>query len=176
MSEGVRIALIGGSFGGLGSVLIYFGVRFTARSSVQAQAEARKLEDSKATAAVAAEKSRIESQAYERASKHLLITIAELRTDISNLRTATAEDSQRHRQEMAEQDDRHRKQIAELREERRDQIAGLNERLDEFEAQRSSDRRLIESLNAYIRQLLRLLRDRDIVPPAPPSGMHFDTD
>jgi|GEM_PF-6605651 len=176
VSEGVRVALITGGLVFLGSVVAYFGVRFTVRSSRQAQAEARTLEDSKVAAAVAAEKATVEAQAYERAAKHLLTTIAELRTDVSNLRTAQAEDSQRHRREMAEQDDRHRKQIAELREERRDQIAGLNERLDDMEAQRSNDRRLIESLNSYIRQLLRLLRDREIVPPPAPRGMSFDTD
>lgn len=165
MSDGLQIALIAATASLITGIVGFFGVRFTARQSAKAQAKALALEDGRIAAGVAREKLKIESQAYERAQETLLKTIAELRNDVASLRSAQAEDKAAHRRE-----------IDELRAERREQIIALNSRVDEVEAQRDGDRKVIESLNAYVRALLRLLRDNKIPPLQPPDGMHFDTD
>jgi chromosome segregation ATPase len=183
VSEGVRVALTTGIFVICAAVIGWFGVRYTVRSSAKALDEAAALKKEAAAAAVAAEKATAEAGSYVRAREALSATIGDLRTDVADLRAALAEEGKRHREQLTEQDQRHRQQIAELREERREQLTALNERLDEMEAKRDNDRRLIqdlnkliESLNDYIRQLIRVLRDHRIVPPPAPPGMHFDTD
>lgn len=165
MSEGVQIALVSGGFVFFGTIASYFGVRFTARQSAKAKETEAEIEQK-----------RIDAAAYERAEKSWERITAGLEKEVARINAALERDREVHRAELAEQDERHRQQIAELREERREQLTALNDRLDEMEAQRGRDRSMIEALNAYIRQLLRLLRDNQIVPPPAPPGMHFDTD
>lgn len=172
MSEGLQTVLVSGAVSIVVAVVSVYGVRFTARQSTKAKALETKLKEDEVRAA-----------AYTEARESYRELVADLRQEISGVRKAQEEDRQKHRTELDELREAHRQQIADLRDERREQLTGLNDRLDQMEEQRGNDRRrieslnrLIEALNDYIRQLIRVLRNHEIVPPPAPPGMHFDND
>lgn len=169
MSDGLKLvlSLVAPA---LVAVIGVYGVRYTARQTTKAKASELDLE-----------KTKVQADAYTHARAALLDTTADLRKDVSDLRAAMSAQAVEHRQQVTDQAAEHRRQIAELREERREHDAMFNARMDDLESQHDEDRRriqdlnkVIESLNAYIRALIRMLRDRQIVPPPAPPGMTFD--
>jgi hypothetical protein len=163
VSEGAWVALGGGAISVIGIALTVWGSRFVAKVSAKAQLKSVELEETK-----------VRAGAYAEARESYRELVADLRKEISGVRAAQEEDRARHRQELTEQDERQRKQIAELREERREQLTALNNRLDELEARDAASQERIRALGAYIRQLIGVLREHEIVPPPAPPGITFD--
>lgn len=177
MGEGFWVALVGGGLTLGGVIATVWGSRFVAKVSAKSQAKTAEIEEDKVRAA-----------AYTEARTTYREMVSDLRKEIAGVRAAQAEDRKSHQEQLADQEERHRTQISELREERRERDTLLNQRIDELEArdeasrkriealesQRDTDQRRINALDLYIRQLIRVLRDNQIVPPPAPPGMSFD--
>lgn len=166
----MQTVLISGGLVLLGTIVTVLGSKAVAKLSARAQLKTAEIEEDK-----------VRAQAYTEARETYREMVADLRKEIGGVRTAQTEDRESHRRELTAQDERHRKQIADLREERREHDALLNTRLDELETQRDRDRERIQALESrnqglvtYVRQLIRLLRDHEIVPPPAPTGFTFD--
>lgn len=63
-----------------------------------------------------------------------------------------------------------RREISDLRREFEAQRA----RLEDLEKKRAGDRKAIHLLTEYVRDLLELIRDNDLTPPAPPPGLELE--
>lgn len=163
MSDAVQTVLIQGGLVFLGVIVTALGSKAVAKLSAKAQLKGVEIEEDK-----------VRAQAYTEARETYREMVSDLRKEISGVRLAQAEDRRSHQEQLTEQDDRHRKQIAELREERREQLTALNERLDDMEARDDASQKRIRELVTYARQLIRLLRDNEIVPPPAPPGMNVD--
>jgi tRNA uridine 5-carbamoylmethylation protein Kti12 len=151
-------------FGGVvGTLLTAWGAVKVAKLSSRAQLKTVEIEQDK-----------VRAGAYSEARESYRELVEDLRKEIAGVRSAQAEDRTRHRAELDEIRETHRQEIADLRKERRENDARLNSRIDEMEARDNLSQRRIQALGAYIRQLIGVLREHEIVPPPAPPGITFD--
>lgn len=162
MSDAIQTVLT--VFGGVvGTLLTAWGAVKVAKLSSRAQLKTAEIEENK-----------VRAGAYSEARESYRELVEDLRKEIAGVRSAQAEDRQRHREELEEIRETHRQEIADLRKERRENDARLNSRIDEMEARDNLSQRRIQALGAYIRQLIGVLREHEIVPPPAPPGITFD--
>lgn len=124
------------------AIIGFVGVRYTARSSRAAQ-------DLAMQRAAELERTKVDSQAYQRARENYDSAIDTLQTQVEQLKEGREYDREEHKRHMDQ----------------------LRTRLHELETARELDRMTIATLAAYARVLLALLRDHKIEYPAPPPDL-----
>jgi biopolymer transport protein ExbB/TolQ len=134
------VAIVGAVFTAL---LGYFGLRYTAKSSKQAQelAAMRSMEQ---------ERLKVESDAYKRARDNYDAALDTMQSEIDALKDGRSYDRTEHSR----------------------QIEDLRVRVRELEQAQIEAHVRVTTLVAYTRVLIQLLRDNKITYPAPPSDLH----
>uniref|UniRef100_UPI003F491EB7 hypothetical protein n=1 Tax=Pseudonocardia sp. CA-138482 TaxID=3240023 RepID=UPI003F491EB7 len=144
MDPTTAVAVLSSCGGVLAAALTYLGVRLTQRQAVKAQAVAAEIEQVKVNAAAYAEARHV----WDALIADLRTKVADQKHEISDLRRGLA--AQRADAEL------------------------LRKRLEDMEQKRAGDRYAIHVLAVYARQLLKVIKDANLVPPPPPEGLDLE--